>query len=147
VEEALLMATETKRRNEAVDCYMQWIRVFPLRPIRSDKELKDALAVVDRLLDQPHLAAEERDYLDVLGSLVERYEREHHPMPAVSDGQMLGHLIEAKSVTQAQVARATGIAESTISAVLLGDRRLNRGHIEKLARYFHVGAGAFLPTP
>ena len=66
-------------------------------------------------------------------------------MPPVSDAEMLRHLIEAKSVTQVQVARATGIAESTISAELAGNRRLNREHIEKLARYFHVGARAFLP--
>ena len=66
-------------------------------------------------------------------------------MPPVSDAQMLRHLIEAKGVAQVQVARATGIAESTISAVLAGNRRLNRNHIEKLASYFHVGASAFLP--
>ncbi len=65
-------------------------------------------------------------------------------MPSVSDAGMLRHLIEAKGVTQAEVARATGIAESTISAVLAGNRRLNREHIEKLARYFHVGGQAFL---
>jgi transcriptional regulator with XRE-family HTH domain len=67
------------------------------------------------------------------------------PPPCIADAEMLRHLIEAKNVTQVQVARATGIAESTISAVLAGNRRLNREHIEKLARYFHVGARAFLP--
>jgi HTH-type transcriptional regulator / antitoxin HigA len=139
------MATQTVRTSDAQDRYLQCIRTFPLRPIRSDKELNDALTVIDELLDQKSLAAEERDYLDVLASLVERYEKEQHPMPSVSDAQMLRHLIEARSVTQAQVARGTGIAESTISAVLAGNRRLNRDHIEKLARYFHVGARAFMP--
>jgi HTH-type transcriptional regulator / antitoxin HigA len=80
----------------------------------------------------------------VLGGLVKRYEKERHPMPSVSDAGMLRHLIEAQGVTQAEVARATGIAESTISAVLAGSRRLNRDHIEKLARYFDVGSQAFL---
>jgi HTH-type transcriptional regulator/antitoxin HigA len=124
---------------------LELIHTFPLRPIRSDKELSAALAVVDELLDRERLIAEERDYLDVLSGLVQRYEQEQHPMPPVSDAQMLRHLIEAKDVTQVQVARATGIAESTISSVLAGNRRLNREHIEKLARYFHVGARAFLP--
>lgn len=127
------------------DRYLEWIRAFPLRPIRSDRELGAALAVIDRLLDQKRLLRKEQDYLDVLGSLVEHYEKEQHPMPRVSDAEMLRHLIEAKGVAQVQVARATGIAESTISAVLAGHRRLSRGHIEKLARYFHVGAEAFMP--
>jgi HTH-type transcriptional regulator / antitoxin HigA len=139
------VATKSNKAKVSRDLYLDWIRAFPLRPIRSDKELSEALGVIDRLLDQARLASEERDYLDVLSNLVERYEREQHPMPAVSDAQMLRHLIDAKGVAQVQVARATGIAESTISAVLAGHRRLNREHIEKLARYFHVGARAFMP--
>ena len=139
------MATATKRAKAVRDRYLEWIQEFPLRPIRSDGELGDALAVIDRLLDQKRLLREERDYLDVLSGLVTRYEKEQHPMSPVSDGEMLRHLIEAKNVTQVQVARSTGIAESTISAVLTGNRRLKREHIEKLARYFHVGAQAFLP--
>jgi HTH-type transcriptional regulator / antitoxin HigA len=139
------MATKTKTAKAVRDRYLDWIREFPLRPIRSNRELHDALAVIDRLLSQKRLLHEERDYLDVLSGLVERYEKEEYPMSPVSDGEMLAHLIEAKSVTQVQVARATGIAESTISAVLSGNRRLNRDHIEKLARYFHVGVRAFLP--
>ena len=139
------MATVTKSTKTVRDRYLEWLREFPLRPIRSHRELDNALAVIDRLLDQKRLLREEQDYLDVLGGLVERYEKERHPMPRVSDGEMLRHLIEAKNVTQVQVARATGIAESTISAVLAGGRRLNREHIEKLARYFHVGGQAFLP--
>ena len=139
------MATKTKGARLVQDRYLELIHAFPLRPIRSDKELSDAVAVIDGLLDQKRLLPEERDYLDVLSGLVERYEKEQHPMPPVSDAEMLRHLIEAKNITQVQVARATGIAESTISAVLAGGRRLNREHIEKLARYFHVGGQAFLP--
>ena len=139
------MAVKARGVRASKDRYLELIQTFPLRPIRSDKELSAALAVVDELLDQERPVAEERDYLDVLSGLVQRYEQERHPMPPVSDAQMLRHLIEAKNVTQVQVARATGIAESTISSVLAGNRRLNREHIEKLARYFHVGARAFLP--
>ena len=56
----------------------------------------------------------------------------------------LRFLIEQKSVTQAQAATGAGIAESTISEVLAGKRKLNRTQIAKLARYFHVATGAFL---
>jgi transcriptional regulator with XRE-family HTH domain len=52
-------------------------------------------------------------------------------------------LLENKGVTQAQVAKECRIAESTISAVLAGTRKLNRNHIGKLASYFHVEPGVF----
>jgi HTH-type transcriptional regulator/antitoxin HigA len=115
----------------------------PLRPIRSKAALDRAIALVDELLDRGNLGRDEQDYLDVLSDLIERYEAEEHPIAPVSDAQMLQHLIEAKGVTQADVARETGIAESTISEVLAGKRSLNRTHIGKLARYFHVEPGVF----
>ena len=68
-----------------------------------------------------------------------------HPIETgdLSDAEMLKHLIEAKNVTQVEVARATGIAESTISELLAGKRKLSRAHIGKLAKYFHVSPSLF----
>jgi HTH-type transcriptional regulator/antitoxin HigA len=99
--------------------------------------------MMDSLLDQDHLSADEQDYLDVLSDLVERYESAHHFLPPVSDAQMLEYLLEAKGVTQAEAARGTSIAESTISAVRAGKRKLSRALIGRLAHYFHVGPGVF----
>jgi HTH-type transcriptional regulator/antitoxin HigA len=127
--------------------YLELVRRFPLRPIRSDKELDRASEMIDALLVRPSpLAPLERDYLEVLSDLVERYEDSHHPMPEASGADVLRHLMEARGVTQSQVAAATGIVNSTISAVLSGKRRLSVPHIEKLSAYFHVGPGAFLPA-
>jgi transcriptional regulator with XRE-family HTH domain len=57
---------------------------------------------------------------------------------------MLRHLLEAKGVSQAQAARQTGIAPSTISEILAGTRTLTRGQMEKVCAYFHVGPGVFI---
>jgi HTH-type transcriptional regulator / antitoxin HigA len=57
--------------------------------------------------------------------------------------EMLGHLIEAKGVSQTEVSKATGIADSTMSEVLKGKRSLNRSLIGKLARYFSVSPDVF----
>ena len=64
-------------------------------------------------------------------------------MPPVSDAELLRHLVEAKGVSQTEVSRATGIADSTISEVLAGKRSLNRAHIGKLATYFKVSPDVF----
>ena len=56
---------------------------------------------------------------------------------------MLRFLLDARDVTQSQTALDTGISESTISEILAGKRKLNRGQIGKLARYFHVEPGVF----
>lgn len=136
------MATTT-RHGKAKDRYFQLVVSFPLRPIRSDRELNAAVKMVDSLLDRKALAPEEEDYLEVLGDLIEQYESEAHPIAPVSDVKILRHLIEAKGVSQTAVSKATGIADSTISEVLGGKRSLNRNHIGKLARYFNVSPDLF----
>jgi HTH-type transcriptional regulator / antitoxin HigA len=126
------------------DRYLDLIRRFPLRPLRTDADLDAAVAVVDELIDRAALTAPERDYLDVLSELVETYETETIPMRPVGDAELLRFLIEHKNVTQAEAAAGAGIAESTISEVLAGKRKLNRRQIAKLARYFCVAPAAFL---
>src|SRR6266571_889027 len=108
------------------DRYLDLIRQFPLRPLRTDADLDAAVKAIDALLDRPELTAPEQDYLDVLSDLVEAYETEAVPMRPVGDAELLRFLIEQNGVTQAAVASGTGIAESTISAVLAGKRKLNR---------------------
>ena len=129
------------------DRYLDLVRQFPLRPLRTDADLDAAVAVIDSLIDRPRLSAPEQDYLDVLSDLVEAYEAEAVPMRPVGDADLLRFLIEQKGVTQAEAAAGAGIAESTVSEVLRGKRRLNRAQIVKFARYFHVEPGAFLSEP
>ncbi len=133
-------------KSKGTDSYLELVRRFPLRPIRSEKELDRAIAVINSLLDRDRLSAAEADYLDVLGDLVERYESKTHPMKDVSDGAMLRFLIDQRGVKQVEVARATGIAESTISEVIAGKVQLTRAQIGKLADYFHVSPAVFMPA-
>jgi HTH-type transcriptional regulator/antitoxin HigA len=129
---------------KAEDRYLDLVRKFPLRPLRSDADLDAAVAVIDGLLDRPGLTAAEQDYLDVLSDQVAAYEAEAVPMRPVGDAELLRFLIEQKNVTQAEAASGAGIVESTISEVLAGKRKLNRSQIAKLARYFRVEPAVFL---
>ena len=101
--------------------------------------------MVDSLLDLGRLGPDEEDYLEVLAGLIERYEAEHEAMPPVGEDEMLRHLIEARDITQAQLASETNIAESTISAILSGKRRMSKSHVVALARFFRVSPAVFLP--
>lgn len=124
--------------------YLDLIRRFPLRPLRTDADLDAAVTVIDELIDRETLTAPEQDYLDVLSDLVEGYETETIPMRPVGNAELLRFLIEHKGITQAEAATGAGIAESTISVVLASKRKLNRGQIAKLANYFQLNPGVFL---
>jgi HTH-type transcriptional regulator / antitoxin HigA len=118
-----------------------------LRPLRSDRDLDRAIAMIDRLLARSRLAGVEEDYLDVLSDLVEKYEDQHFPVEPISGLDALRHLVDSSGKTRATIAAEAGLPVSTLSEVLLGRRRLNTRHIDILARYFRIDAGTFLDRP
>lgn len=127
------------------DRYLELIREFPLRRIQRDEELADAIRVIDSLIDKDKLSKAEDDYLDILSDLVHEFEEEHIPMGNTPAHEMLAYLMELREFTQTQVAKGAGIAVSTVSEILSGKRKLTRGQIEKLAKFFKVSPAVFLP--
>jgi HTH-type transcriptional regulator/antitoxin HigA len=128
---------------DSSDRYFELVHQFQLRPIRWDDELARAIDVVNSLVDQGELSVDEEDYLEVLEDLIEKYEAEDYPTPRASAADMLRHLIEVKGTTEAEVAAATGIAISTFTEILQGQRSLNRRQIRALARLFQVSPADF----
>lgn len=123
--------------------YFDLVRQFPLIPIRDDEHLQAASAVIDQLL-MHELDEGQTAYLDVLTDLVEAYEDEHIEIRDASEADVLRELMSANRLTQAALQAATGMAQSTISAVLNGSRSLTKEQILTLARYFKVSPATFM---
>ena len=117
------------------------------RPIRNSREHRRALEQVEALIRQhgPHPPRAEGELIAVLSTLIERYELARFPRRKPSPAETLAHLIDAKQVTKADVARAAGIPRSTITNVLAGRRQISKDNVSKLARYFCVDPTVFLP--
>ncbi len=139
--------TEVQPSDRTSDRYFALVREFPLRPLGSDTELDQAVAMIDRLLARSRLAPDEEDYLDVLSDLVEKFENRRYPIQPISGLDALRHLVESSGKTRATVAAEAGLPESTLSEVLLGRRRFNIRHIGIMARYFRIDPGVFLDAP
>jgi HTH-type transcriptional regulator/antitoxin HigA len=137
------MATRTTPRT-APDTYFEQIKRFPLAHIRDDHHLKGALKVIELLLRED-LDAGEQMYLDALTDLVETYEAEHYPMPDAPEADVLRELMAANRLSQPALAKVVGIAQSTLSAVLNGQRTLTKTHVIALAKHFGVSPAVFLP--
>ena len=126
------------------DTYWKLVKRFPLIHIRDEAHLDEALAVLNGLLRQDRDEGFQR-YLDVLTDLVAAYEDEHVAMADVSEADVLRELMRSNGFSQMELAKAVGIAQSTISAVLTGARSLTKGQILKLAMFFGLSPAAFLP--
>jgi HTH-type transcriptional regulator/antitoxin HigA len=131
------------RPQKMPDTYFDQVRQFPLTRIRDDAHLAEALAVIEHLLAQK-LDKGAGMYLDALADLVEAYEKEQVPIPDASEADVLRELMRSNGLSQARLARETKIAQSTISAVLNGVRKLTRDQAVKLAKFFGIATDAFL---
>ena len=137
------MLTAASKPTGVKPAYLKLVEEFPLRTIRNDRELDAAAAVIDRLIARKKLASAESDYLEVLEMLVARYENENHRPAPLPDHEILSHLMQQHGLTQKGLERETGIAHSTISDVLHGHRKLTRGQIGTLSRFFGVSPETF----
>jgi HTH-type transcriptional regulator / antitoxin HigA len=137
VREHSFMNTETERQ------YLALVRAFPLVSLHNDAHVKEALTVIDRLLDIPQRSAAEEEYLQALTDLVETYENAHVAIPIVAGVDALRYLMEENELTQADLAPLFG-SRSIISEVLSGKRRLALSHITRLADRFGLPAQVFI---
>ena len=127
------------------DSYFELVKQFPLAHIRSDSHLSAAQEMIDRLL-QRKLDQGAQEYLDALTDLVETYEDKHVVIPDAAEADVLRELMRANEMTQAKLTAKSGIAQSTISAVLNCARSLTKEQVVTLAKVFHVSPSAFLQS-
>lgn len=65
-----------------------------IRPIRTEADYREALSMIDALWSKAVPATPEGDQLDVLITLVQAYEREHHPIPPPDPSEAIKFRIE-----------------------------------------------------
>jgi len=104
------------------------------------------VALMNRLLD---VVGDDEDHalsglLDLVGELVEDYDASHHAIEASEPREVLRYLIELRGLRQGDLADI--VAQSNLSAILAGKRRISARLAGKLARYFKVSPAVFIPA-
>jgi HTH-type transcriptional regulator/antitoxin HigA len=125
------------------DSYFALVQEFPITVIRDDVHLASAQEMLDKLTAKQALDDGEEQYLEVLTELVELYE-EKILIDAPSDSALLQHLMEASEVSQANLAKETGIPKSTISEILAGKRSFSKAAIAAFSEFFSVPKKVFV---
>nr|HEV7954683.1 hypothetical protein [Candidatus Acidoferrales bacterium] len=111
-------------------------------PITSARQHEEYLSVLDKLASKNNPTSKEEKYAEVLMTLVEAYEEEHHSIPDASPVEVLRTLMDANDLRQKDLAAVFG-SESIVSEVLHKKRSLNKTHILKLSKRFHVSPAVF----
>ncbi len=109
-----------------------------IKPIRSETDYDAALAEIDRLMGVPP-DTPESDKLEVLVTLVERYESEHWDIDAPDPVSAIHHVMEARGLRQQDLAVLIG-SQSHASEVLGRRRPLSLAMIRVLATEWSLPA-------
>ena len=111
-------------------------------PITSERQHEQYLSVLDKLASKDNQTSAEEKYAEVLMTLIEAYEEEHHSIPDASPVEVLRTLMDANGLRQKDLVPIFG-TESVVSEVLHKKRDLNKNHIEKLSKQFHISPAVF----
>jgi len=111
-------------------------------PIVSERQHEEYLLVLDKLASKVNPTREEEKYAEVLMTLIEAYEEEHHHIPDAPPVQVLRSLMDANNLRQKDLAPIFG-SESIVSEILHKKRDLNKIHIKKLSKRFRVSPAVF----
>jgi HTH-type transcriptional regulator/antitoxin HigA len=126
--------------------YRSLLAKFVPQPIRSEQDYNRALAQLEKLM-VPHPGAARSLLIEVLSTLIEKYECREYPIPALPPATMLAQLLEANHLKCAELAKQTGIPPATLSNVLANRRGISKKNAILLGKHFRVSPIVFLVDP
>ncbi|AVQ70509.1 hypothetical protein MTo_04136 [Microcystis aeruginosa NIES-1211] len=129
----------------ATDKYLELLKQYPPRPIHNEEDLEMMQEVINRLLDKPQLTVEEREYLNLLGSLIYEYEENQEPIPDIYGLELLKFILEERNL-QKQDLLSIFESKSTLDDILDGQQELTPIYIQKLANFLNISPDLFLPS-
>lgn len=129
----------------AADKYLELLKQYPPRPIHNEEDLEMMQEVINRLLDKPQLTVEEREYLNVLGSLIYEYEENQEPIPDIYGLELLKFILEERNL-QKQDLLSIFESKSTLDDIFDGLQELTPIYIQKLANFLNISPDLFFPS-
>ena len=115
-----------------------------IAPIRDKRHYLRMTKILEAVLDetQGNEKHPAMGLVDIIGDLIENYEKRHHPLPDVSGIQALKFLMEQHGLKQGDLTELG--SQGVVSEILTGKRELNIRQVRALSTRFGVSAETFL---
>ncbi|MBP3193332.1 helix-turn-helix domain-containing protein [Natronogracilivirga saccharolytica] len=116
-----------------------------IRPIHTDEDYKKALSRIEVLFDA-RPGSPEADELEILGILVDEYERKHFPIDAPDPIEAITFRMEQLGLTQNDLANILG-SRSRASEILSGKRSLSLNQIRLINKKLGIPVEVLIREP
>jgi HTH-type transcriptional regulator / antitoxin HigA len=125
--------------------YENLCRVLLPRPVRDAIDYENISELTDAMvLWQDDFTPDQRDYFDLLCSLLQEYDSTSVKWPKLTGLDLLKHLMEAHELSAADLSRLLGASRNLGAMILRGERKLSLEHIRELSARFKVGPELFV---
>ena len=113
------------------------------KPIATGAENDAAIALACELEHRPMRSQEEELFLELLITLIEKFEAENYPIPKGHSASMLRHLMDARDLDKSDLIPVLG-TEIEVEKIIAGERAIEIDEARKLADFFQVDISFFI---
>lgn len=113
-----------------------------LKPIKTDKDYRDALERLEIIFDAP-INTKEGDEAEILSLLIETYENEHYPIDAPDPIEAIKIRMEELNMRQKDLVGIIG-GKSRVSEILNRKKKLTVDMIRVLERILQISASVLV---
>jgi HTH-type transcriptional regulator / antitoxin HigA len=113
-----------------------------IKPIRSESDYRLALKRLEELFDSP-IETTESDEADILGLLVDEYEKKHYAIDAPDPIEAIKIRMEEMQLKQSDLAEAVG-GKNRVSEILNRKRKLTLEMIRNLTTRLNLSPGLLI---
>ena len=122
--------------------YGELLAYYQPKAITTEVENERAIAIAQELEHRSELSLEEEALLELLISLIERFEADNYPIPDRNPLATLRHLIEANEIEYPELITILGSPDA-VEQIINGQRSINQSEARSLGSYFRVDASLF----
>jgi len=113
-----------------------------IKLIKTESDYQMTLGKLEDIFDAP-IGTPESDEADILGILIDEYEKKHYPINAPDPIEAIKIRMEEMQLKQVDLVSEIG-GKSRVSEILNRKRRLTVGMIRKLASRLNLSAGLLI---
>jgi HTH-type transcriptional regulator / antitoxin HigA len=112
------------------------MQTMKIRPIKSETDYRQTLKRLEEIFDAP-VGSSESDEADILGLLVDEYEKKHYPIEAPDPIEAIKIRMEELQLKQVDLIEVIG-SKSRVSEILNRKRKLTLEMIRNLAKRLNL---------
>ncbi len=124
------------------ESYASLLAQYQPKAIATEEENEAAITLAEKL-EHRDRTLEEDTLLELLVTLIEKFEEEHYPLLKENPHSMLLHLMEARGFKQEDLVGVIG-SRGVVSEVVNGKRSISKAQAKVLGEFFHVSPQLFI---